>query len=67
MGHRRAQGLVYSLGVLVRVAMHDPKKFPKFEKVFPDGKRKPAQTTDQLMAAMRAWTIHLGGTPPPKS
>ncbi|WP_235932967.1 hypothetical protein [Paragemmobacter ruber] len=65
-GFRRDQGLTYSLAQLVGWAVNNPKEMPKFEKVFPDRKPKPAQTPDQLYAAMRAWTIHLGGTPPPK-
>lgn len=48
-------GRVYSLAYLVSFAVNDPKRMPKFEKVFPDGKPKPAQSPDEIWAAMEAW------------
>lgn len=56
-------GLVYTLAHLVAFSVNDPKKMPKFEKVFPDpsGKTK-VQSPQEMMAAMDAWvaaTAHL--------
>ena len=48
-------GRVYSLAYLVSFAVNDPKRMPKFDKVFPDGKPKPAQTPDEIWASMQAW------------
>lgn len=66
MQHRRAQGLVYSLAQLVRIAVNSPKNFPTFEKAFPEGKAKPkpAQTPQQMMAVLRALTVQRGGAAP---
>ena len=48
-------GRVYSLAYLVSFAVNDPKRMPKFDKVFPDGKPKPAQDPEEIWAAMQAW------------
>ena len=52
---RIEDGRAYSLAYLVSFAVNDPKRMPKFEKVFPDGKPKPAQDPDEIWASMQAW------------
>ena len=52
---RVEDGRVYSLAYLVSFAVNDPKRMPKFDKVFPDGKPKPAQDPDEIWALMQAW------------
>lgn len=59
---RAMQGLAYSHAALVMRAFHDPKRFPDFDKVFPDpGKAKPsAQDPDAILSLMQAWSQRLG-------
>ena len=52
---RIEDGRAYSLAYLVSFAVNDPKRMPKFDKVFPDGKPKPAQDPEEIWAAMQAW------------
>jgi hypothetical protein len=53
---RIQQGLVYSLAELMKFAVNDPNKMPKFDKVFPDPDRKQkAKSDDEIWAAMSAW------------
>ena len=52
---RIEDGRAYSLAYLVSFAVNDPKRMPKFDKVFPDGKPKPAQDPDEIWASMQAW------------
>ena len=52
---RVEDGRAYSLAYLVSFAVNDPKRMPKFDKVFPDGKPKPAQDPDEIWASMQAW------------
>ena len=52
---RVEDGRVYSLAYLVSFAVNDPKRMPKFDKVFPDGKPKPAQDPDEIWESMQAW------------
>ncbi len=52
---RVEDGRVYSLAYLVSFAVNDPKRMPKFDKVFPDGKPKPAQDPDEIWTSMQAW------------
>lgn len=52
---RHQQGLVYTMAVLASFAANDPKKMPKFDKVFPDAAPKKAQTPEEMLAAMREW------------
>lgn len=56
--HRMKQiedGRAYSLAFLISFAVNDPKKMPKFEKVFPDVRPKPAKTPEEMLAVMRQW------------
>ena len=55
-------GRVYSLAYLVSFAVNDPKRMPKFDKVFPDGKLKPAQSPDEIWALMEAWCDMMQAT-----
>lgn len=57
---RQGQGLVYTLAALVAYAVNNPSKMPKFDKVFPDGKPKKAQSPEEILAAMREWTAVIG-------
>ena len=52
---RIEDGRAYSLAYLVSFAVNDPKRMPRYEKVFPDGKPKPAQDPEEIWAAMQAW------------
>lgn len=45
MQFRQGQALAYSLAHLTATGFHQPKKMPKFDKVFPD--RKTAAAADQ--------------------
>lgn len=56
---RYQQGLSYSLARLLVWSFHDPKKMPKFDKVFPDGRPKPAQSDAEILAAMKQWTAAI--------
>jgi hypothetical protein len=57
---RMHQQLIYSGAMLNRTGYHQPNKMPRFEKVFPDPRRKRIeQTPQENMAAMMAWTRHL--------
>lgn len=50
------QQLAYSTAVLIGTATHNPKNFPKFDKVFPAvGAPKKPQTDDEIYAAFAAW------------
>lgn len=51
------QGIAYSLAQLISHSFHQPKKMPKFDKVFPDPSARPRgpQTADQMLAMMRAF------------
>jgi hypothetical protein len=51
---RLDDGRAYTLAQLVTYAVNDPKRMPKFEKVFPTGKEKRLSPEESL-AAMRAW------------
>lgn len=58
---RREQGLAYTAAHLMAYAFHAPRKMPDFDKVFPDGSKRPvAQTPEAIFAAMRAWSQRLG-------
>ena len=53
---KTAQQLAYSTAVLVGMASNSPKKFPKFDKAFPDpDARQRVQGPDQIYAAMETW------------
>jgi hypothetical protein len=51
---RLDDGRTYTLAHLVAYAVNDPKRMPKFEKVFPSGKEKRLSPEESL-AAMKAW------------
>lgn len=52
---RLDDGRFYTLAQLISYSVNDPKKMPKFDKVFPDGKPKPVQSADDIWAAMTVW------------
>lgn len=53
---RNAQQIAYSTAVLVGVAINNGKKFPKFDKAFPDpDARHKAQGPDDIAMAMFSW------------
>ena len=48
--------MAYTGAVLALIGAHNPKKFPTFEKAFPDAQAKRvAQTPDDIFAAMSGW------------
>lgn len=51
---RLDDGRTYTLAQLVVYAVNDPKRMPKFEKVFPTGKER-RMSPEESLAAMRAW------------
>lgn len=60
---KTAQQLAYSTAVLVGMASNSPKKFPKFDKVFPDpDAAKRAQGPDKIYAAMTDWADFMETT-----
>jgi predicted small lipoprotein YifL len=50
---RERQALTYSLAALITTGHKSPKKFPKFDKAFPDQRKRRAQTPDEMLAAVR--------------
>lgn len=53
---KTAQQMAYSCAVLIAIATHNPRKFPTFDKVFPDPLAKAvAQTPDEIFSAMSGW------------
>ena len=59
---RMQQRLIYSQAILTAYAVNDPKKMPKFEAAFPDGRPKQPMSPDQIMASMQQWSARLGAT-----
>ena len=60
---KSAQQIAYSTAVLIGMATHSPKKFPKFDKVFldPDAAKR-AQGPDEIYAAMTGWADFMETT-----
>lgn len=53
---RLAQAMTWATAQLVMVGFHTPKKFPKFDKAFPDpAARRVVQSPDDIFAAMSTW------------
>lgn len=52
---RLDDGRTYTLAQLISYSVNDPKKMPRFDKVFPDGKAPQRQTPDEIMALMMQW------------
>lgn len=52
---RLQDGRTYTLAQLIAYSANDPKRMPRFEKVFPDGKPKKAQSADEIHALMVSW------------
>lgn len=54
---RMQQAIAYSLAHLIAHAHHQPRKIPKFDKVFPDPARRSQapQTADQMLSLMRVF------------
>ncbi len=53
---RLDDGRTYTLAQLISYSVNDPKKMPRFDKVFPDaGQTKKPQTADEIHALMVSW------------
>lgn len=53
---RIGQAVAWATAQLVMTGFHDPKKFPKFDKAFPDPEaRRVVQAPDEIWAAMERW------------
>lgn len=62
---KTAQQLAYSSAVLMLIGTHNPKKFPKFNKVFADlDAPHKAQSPDDIAAAMISWAEAAKDTDP---
>ena len=62
---KSAQQMAYSTAVLIGMATNNPKKFPKFDKAFPDPEaRRRVQGPNEIYAAMETWADFVTqGTP----
>lgn len=54
---RLADGRFYTLAQLITYAVNDPKRMPKFDKVFPDGRPRKARSPEEMWAEMKAWAL----------
>ena len=52
---RVEDGRTYTLAQLISYSVNDPKKMPRFDKVFPDGRPRKQQSPDEMLALMRQW------------
>jgi hypothetical protein len=52
---RIGDGRTYTLAQLVSYSVNDPKRMPRFDKVFPDGKARARQTPEEIHALMTEW------------
>lgn len=53
---RLADGRAYSLAQLISYSVNDPKRMPRFDKVFPDtSRKKQAQSAEEIHALMLDW------------
>jgi hypothetical protein len=52
---RVEDGRTYTLAQLVAYSVNDPKKMPRFDKVFPDGRLRKQQSPEEMLALMRQW------------
>ncbi len=52
---RIEDGRVYTLAQLISYSVNDPKKMPRFDKVFPDGRPRRQQSPEEMLALMRQW------------
>lgn len=52
---RIEDGRTYTLAQLIVWAVNDPKRMPRFEKVFPDGRPKRRQSPEEMLALMTQW------------
>jgi hypothetical protein len=52
---RIEDGRTYTLAQLISYSVNDPKKMPRFDKVFPDGRPRKQQSPDEMLALMRQW------------
>jgi hypothetical protein len=52
---RIEDGRTYTLAQLISYSVNDPKKMPRFDKVFPDGRLRKQQSPEEMLALMRQW------------
>lgn len=53
---RIGQAVAWATAQLVLIGYHNPKKFPKFDKAFPDPEaRRVQQSPEEIWAAMERW------------
>jgi hypothetical protein len=60
---RVAQGIAYSVAALMGKVYHEPRRFPAFDKAFPDPRKARAaggaQSAGEAMQNMQAWTAAI--------
>lgn len=52
---RLDDGRTYTLAQLIAYSVNDPRRMPRFDKVFPDGKARERQTPEEIHALMVQW------------
>ena len=52
---RIEDGRVYTLAQLISYSVNDPKRMPRFDKVFPDGTARARQSPEEMLALMLQW------------
>ena len=52
---RVEDGRTYTLAQLIAYSVNDPKKMPRFDKVFPDGRLRKQQSPEEMLVLMRQW------------
>lgn len=53
---RMNQAMAWATAQLVMTGFHDPKKFPKFDKMFPDPEaRRTVRDPDEIWVEMERW------------
>ena len=63
---RAQQAVAYTHAQLAGVAVNNPRKMPRFAKVFPDPRRGARPMSDaEMLESMRAWSRHVSATLPP--
>lgn len=52
---RIEDGRIYTLAQLISYSVNDPKKMPRFDKVFQDGRPRRQQSPEDMLVLMRQW------------
>jgi hypothetical protein len=64
---KMAQQIAYSTAVLMMIGAHNPKKFPAFEKAFPESAVRRLQAPDEIYAAFAEWAEAARAATPEQS